>query len=175
MKAIRHMYPVAMASMVLCFAWLAFADTERLGDNPQFLFVQSAARTSFKDGKLTLSSPSTVYFSERPARLTGHMTSGHFVRLWTGNDSLQKDPPNAILSVFVPNGKPTKTVITLQNPRLENSDLVYDVSVLKGSLPDDSAEAALFIDGWRLRSNATGWDNSCFDLSYLPSEFDCSG
>lgn len=29
--------------------------------------------------------------------------------------------------------------------------------------------------GWRLRSNATGWDNSCFNLDYLPSEFACSG
>jgi len=28
--------------------------------------------------------------------------------------------------------------------------------------------------GWRLRSNATGWDNSCFNLDYLPSMFACS-
>ncbi len=28
--------------------------------------------------------------------------------------------------------------------------------------------------GWRLRSNATGWDNTCFDLDYLPSMFACS-
>jgi hypothetical protein len=28
--------------------------------------------------------------------------------------------------------------------------------------------------GWRLRSNARGWDNTCFDLTYLPSEFACS-
>jgi len=27
--------------------------------------------------------------------------------------------------------------------------------------------------GWRLRSNAIGWDNTCFDLGYLPSEFAC--
>lgn len=29
--------------------------------------------------------------------------------------------------------------------------------------------------GWRLRPNAIGWDNSCFHLDYLPSEFACSG
>jgi hypothetical protein len=29
--------------------------------------------------------------------------------------------------------------------------------------------------GWRLRSNAKGWDNSCFNLDYLPSEYACSG
>ena len=28
--------------------------------------------------------------------------------------------------------------------------------------------------GWRLRDNATGWDNSCFNLDYLPSQFACS-
>lgn len=29
--------------------------------------------------------------------------------------------------------------------------------------------------GWRLRDNAIGWDNSCFNLDYLPSQFACSG
>lgn len=28
--------------------------------------------------------------------------------------------------------------------------------------------------GWRLRSNAKGWDSSCFNLDYLPSQFACS-
>jgi hypothetical protein len=28
--------------------------------------------------------------------------------------------------------------------------------------------------GWRKRSNATGWDNSCFNLAYLPSMYACS-
>ena len=28
--------------------------------------------------------------------------------------------------------------------------------------------------GWRLRSNPIGWDNSCFNLDYLPSMYACS-
>ncbi len=28
--------------------------------------------------------------------------------------------------------------------------------------------------GWRLRTNATGWDNTCFNLDYLPSMYACS-
>ncbi len=28
--------------------------------------------------------------------------------------------------------------------------------------------------GWRLRDNAIGWDNTCFNLDYLPSQFACS-
>jgi hypothetical protein len=27
--------------------------------------------------------------------------------------------------------------------------------------------------GWRKRSNATGWDNTCFNLPYLSSMFAC--
>jgi hypothetical protein len=30
-------------------------------------------------------------------------------------------------------------------------------------------------DGWRLGSTAIGWDNSCLNLDYLPSQFACSG
>jgi hypothetical protein len=29
-------------------------------------------------------------------------------------------------------------------------------------------------DGWRLRSSSKGWDNSCLNLDYLPSQFACS-
>jgi len=28
--------------------------------------------------------------------------------------------------------------------------------------------------GWRLRDNATGWDNTCFHLDYLSSQFACA-
>lgn len=29
-------------------------------------------------------------------------------------------------------------------------------------------------DGWRLRSNARGWDNTCINAPWLPSQFACS-
>ncbi len=29
-------------------------------------------------------------------------------------------------------------------------------------------------NGWRLRSNATGWDNTCLNLDYLPSMYACN-
>ncbi len=28
--------------------------------------------------------------------------------------------------------------------------------------------------GWRKRDNVIGWDNTCFNLNYLPSQFACS-
>lgn len=148
------------------------ADTGKPGDNPQFLFMQKRGKNPFKDGKLTLISPSTVYFSDRPTRMAGHMSNDSFVRLWSaGSDSFQKDPPNAILADFIPNGKPTQTAVILKNPRLEDSNPVYDVSVLKGSLPAESAEAALLIDNVRLPSDQ--WA-SCFNLGYMLPQFSCS-
>ena len=43
-----------------------------------------------------------------------------------------------------------------------------------GSVHRNAAGDLISSDGWRLRSNAKGWDNTCFNLDYLPSEFACS-
>jgi len=31
-----------------------------------------------------------------------------------------------------------------------------------------------YAPGWRHRTNARGWDNTCLDLPWLPSQFACS-
>jgi hypothetical protein len=158
MNSIRYICAAA-ASIVLCSGWIAFAASEKSSDNPPIMFVQSAAGASFKDGKLTLMSPSTIFFSDRPARLAGHMPCSSFIRAWSdGDDSFKKNPPNAVLAVFDPNGTPKKMVVTLQNPRFEGSNLVYDANMIKGGAPEGNApaamyqEAALFIDDTRLVS-----------------------
>jgi hypothetical protein len=152
MNSIRYICAAA-ASIVLCFGWIAFAATEQSGDNQPVMFVQSASGVSFKDGKLTLMSPSTTFFSGQPARLAGHMPCSKFIRAWSdGDNNFKNNPPNAVLSVFVPNGEPTKMVVTLQNPRFEGPNLVYDVNMLKGSAPEGMKEAALFIDDARLQN-----------------------
>jgi len=144
----------AGASIALCFGWIAFAATEKSDDNPPVMFVQTAPGVSFKDGKLTLMTPSTVFFSDRPARVVGHIPCREFIRSWSeGGDSFKKDPPNAALTVFVPNGEPTKMVVTLQNPRFEGANLIYDAKVVKGSAPEAMYEAALFIDDVRFSRN----------------------
>jgi hypothetical protein len=171
MKTVRYTHALALASIMLCFSWFSFANAEEAGDNPQVRFLQSAAGTSFKDGKLTLISPAIVYFSDRPARLTGHMSCVSFVRLWAdGSHSLQKDPPHAVLSAFAPNGRHTQTAVTLQNPRLEDSNLVYDVRVVKGTVPAERAEAELFIDDARMRGCGKG--DHCFEAWGRPATMD---
>src|SRR5262245_2992908 len=66
----------------------------------QLLFVQTARGVSFEDGRLTLHdvSPTTLFFSDRPKRLAGHVTTLRFLADWDdGKDSFASDPPNATL------------------------------------------------------------------------------
>ena len=113
------------------------------------LFVQTAKATTLVNGKLTLKgvSPMTVYFSDRPTRVAGHMATSEMIPLWSeGKDSFLKDPPNATLSTFTVDGKVGNVVVELKNPGLNGDEMTYDVRVLQGKLPDNAEAASLFID-----------------------------
>ena len=114
------------------------------------LFVQSARGAALDRGTLVLIgvSPTTIFFSDRPERVAGHMVTSEMVPLWTeGTASFATDPPNATLSAFA-GGKMRNVVLTLRNPRLTGDTLLYDVSVLRGRLTAAGATdgASLFID-----------------------------
>ena len=114
----------------------------------EYLFVQDASNVSLKDGVLTLqgANPSTLYFSDRPDRIVGHVPTEKFVSHWgTGNDSFKSNPPNAALSI-VGDKQPTLLVVELKAPRLESGSLIYDVKVLEGDESAPGGECALFID-----------------------------
>ncbi len=118
-------------------------------EQPQFMFVQSAKGASYHDGKLTLKgvAPATVFFSDRPERIVGHMPTTEFIPFWSqGQDSFLKDNPNASLSVFQADAEPAVVEVTLKNPVLAGTDLTYEVVLLNGKVPDNGAEATLFID-----------------------------
>ncbi len=112
------------------------------------LFVQNAKNVSFNKGKLTLRgvNPVTVAFTDRPARMAGHMQTKRFVLLWSqGKDSFLKDNPNATLSVFRGDNV-SDLVVELSNPQLSGNDLTYDVRLLEGTPPVNGGACALFID-----------------------------
>ena len=112
------------------------------------LFVQNADGATLKDGKLVLKgiSPTTIFFSDRPQRIAGHMSTREFVSLWgKGKDSFLSDPPNATLSVF-DKDKVGDVVVELRNPKLTGQDYSYDVSVLEGKMPEQGGACSLFID-----------------------------
>ena len=84
------------------------------------LFVQNAKNMTFNKGKLVLRgvNPVTVCFTDRPARMAGHMQTSKLIPLWSqGKDSFLKDNPNATLSVFRGDNV-SDLVVELSNPQL---------------------------------------------------------
>ncbi len=91
---------------------------------------------------------STIYFSDRPQRIVGHMATSDFVDLWgAGENSFEADPPNAVLSFLQPGDKvPDDVVIVIKEPRLADGRLVYLIEVLDGKMPHEAGPVSLFID-----------------------------
>jgi len=116
----------------------------------EYLFAQTAAGVTIEDGgriRLGRVSPTTLFFSDRPDRVTGHITTEDFVAQWgDGDDSFADDPPNAVLSLFEDDAV-NDVVVVLREPVLSSDgDLSYAVEVTDGDLAPSSGPASLFID-----------------------------
>jgi hypothetical protein len=116
----------------------------------QSMFVQTAQGVT-SDGKtLTLTgvTPSTLYFSDRPQRIVGHMATSEFVELWgEGANSFEEDPPNAVLAFLQPgDDAPEDAVVVIREPRLQDGELSYDIEALEGTVPTQTGPITLFID-----------------------------
>jgi hypothetical protein len=114
----------------------------------EYLCVQNADHAILSDGVPTLRGihASTLYFSDRPDRITGHVTTEEFVAHWdAGDDSFEHDPPNATLSVLAKD-QPEGIVVVLKKPSLQDSDLVYEVDIQEGPDTIDGGPCSLFID-----------------------------
>lgn len=116
----------------------------------QSMFVQTA-RSMSSDGttlRLNEITPSTLYFSDRPKRVVGHMSTVDFVELWgAGDNSFEDDPPNAVLAFLEPGDQaPEDAVVVIKQPRLENGDLSYSIETLEGTVPPQTGPVTLFID-----------------------------
>lgn len=147
-------------------------------DEPvELLFVQTANAGTFlqKDGRniLTLEvSPTTVWFSDRPHRITGFMQTDVFVAMWAeGTNSFAENPPNAALDILDGTEDADVFVIELHNPVYtpESETVQYDVILLEEAteglthyskstdaiIPSQFSHAALFIDDSELDSATT--------------------
>jgi hypothetical protein len=114
------------------------------------MFVQTAATVEHAYGRIILHgvAPATLYFSDRPERVVGHLDTATFVDIWgEGDDSFARDPPNAVLA-FVGQGGviPEDVVIEIRDPTLRGDDLSYAATVLDGWLPTRAGGCTLFID-----------------------------
>jgi hypothetical protein len=81
--------------------------------------------------------------------MAGHYhTRDEFLKLWSeGPDSFAKNPPNATLSILeVGRADLQNVVINIRNPRIQGKDLIYDIRVIEGTMPQAAGDAVLFID-----------------------------
>jgi hypothetical protein len=124
-----------------------------MGDDQQQtveeMFVQLAAGVSSTPDTLTLQgiTPSTLYFSDRPERVVGQLTTEQFVDDWgLGPDSFESDPPNAVLTFPTADGSLADVVLELSSPRLDDGSLSYSVELLDGTMPAAAGACTLFID-----------------------------
>ena len=151
----HHAHLVVLLAAVVFFmaAWTATPVTAADAP-PQFLFVQSAEHIKVDPAKSTFRlvkvNQQTVYFTDRPKRLAGHISMADYLKEWTakaGKDNFGADPPNATLSVYEP-GKPENTlvVVKITNPVVDGADLVYTYKILDGTMPAQGGPTALFID-----------------------------
>ena len=120
-------------------------------ETEESMFVQTAKGVDSDGQTLTLRgiTPSTQYFSDRPKRVVGHMTTADFVDLWgIGDNSFETDPPNAVLAFLEPDADaPDDAVVVLKEPNLDGAgDLSYSIDVLDGTVPKHSGPVTLFID-----------------------------
>ena len=125
-------------------------DIENTLEDIQALFAQTALEMTSAGDRVTFrgASPATLYFSDRPQRVVGHLTTKQFVEEWgEGDNSFASDPPNAVIS-FVEKGdqSPEDVIVVLKDPQLEGDTLTYTVDVLEGSLPAKGELVSVFID-----------------------------
>ena len=137
---------LVVAALAICL--FAEAQAEEKRELAELLFVQNSHDVSLEKGRLTLNKvgPTTIFFTDRPQRTAGHMTTKDFVDDWSvGENSFADNPPNAALSIFGQD-EIVDIVVTLKNPRLEGENLIYDIAVLEEDVGPISGESSLFID-----------------------------
>lgn len=138
----------ACAMMLALLAPMASADDTDI----ELLFVQTSEglKVDAEAGTFRLVNvgPHTLYFSDRPNRLAGHVTLDSYLDEWTeAPDDFNDEPPNATLSVYEPGRTESSLVVVeILNPVVDGDDLIYDYRLIDGTMPEGGGMAALFID-----------------------------
>ena len=143
---------IAAAAPLTSSLSLAETKEEKAKEKVQLMFVQTADDLKADDKTLRLVNvgKQTLYFSDRPVRIAGHLTMPAYLDEWKageGPDNFANDPPNATLSVYESgNLENTLTVVEISHPVIEGNDLVYHYKLIEGKMPKAGGATALFID-----------------------------
>jgi gas vesicle protein len=139
---------LALAVLLGVLAGGGCGKTDESTHEPAFLLVQSSAGFEYDGSRLTVhgTSPTTIFFSDRPDRIAGHMPLEKAYE-WgrSGDDSFLADPPNATLSILE-RGEEGNVVVTMSNGIVDGDTISFDVKVLEGELPPRGGPNTLFID-----------------------------
>jgi len=123
-------------------------------EKPQFMFVQTAedfkADSATNTLRLVNVNQQTLYFTDRPVRIAGHLSMPAYLDEWKageGPDNFADDPPNATLSVYEGgSNENTLAVVEISRPVIDGNDLVYNYKLIEGAMPKAGGATALFID-----------------------------
>jgi hypothetical protein len=153
-RSLKHTW-VALLLVTVTFSMAPAATTStKSSETPELMFVQTAEDLKVDAAKnmlrLVKVNQQTLYFSDRPQRIAGHMKMADYLKEWTakaGKDNFKADPPNATLSVYEP-GQADSTVVVVEitNPVVSGADLIYTYKIINGKMPAKGGATALFID-----------------------------
>ena len=156
-KNLNHPGPafllVAVILSMMAFATIS-ATSSSSAEKVQLMFVQIAEDVKVDPAKSTLRlvrvNQQTLYFSDRPERIAGHLNLAAYLKEWTsqaGKDSFKADPPNAVLSVYEA-GQPNNTLaaVKITNPVVDGADLIYSYKLIEGKMPAAGGATSLFVD-----------------------------
>ena len=152
MRLIAYMLAAVAAAALAGCAGSQTAGADSGGSQAQLMFVQIAEDLRVDAARSTLRlvkvNPQTLYFSDRPKRIAGNLTTADYLKTWKeGRDSFNADPPNATLSVYEPGrADPTLVVVTLMKPVVDGADLLYTYKIVEGTMPANGGQTSLFID-----------------------------
>src|SRR6266704_3567884 len=133
---------------------LGRAEDKKNTDQPkvQLMFVQTAddLKTDSNTLRLVNVGQQTLYFSDRPVRIAGHLTMPAYLDEWKAGEgpvNFSSDPPNATLSVYE-SGRHENTlaVVKISHPVVDGKDMVYQYKLIEGTMPKAGGATALFID-----------------------------
>ena len=125
-------------------------DVQKELEDIEAMFVQVAKSMTAEGDTVTFHglAPATLFFSDRPQRVVGHLTAQQFVDEWDkGENSFAADPPNAVISFLAAGDEvPEDAIVVLKDPELAGDTITYGFEPLEGSVPAKAESCSVFID-----------------------------
>jgi len=151
---VLYVFVIVAATVLVAVCAAVSTASAATAETPQYMFVQIADNIKVdkaaKTFRLVNVNQQTLYFTDRPVRIAGHIKMDAYLKEWTaqaGKDNFGQDPPNAVLSVYEPGQTDNTTaVVEITRPEIDGFDLVYNYKLIEGSLPAGGGATSLFID-----------------------------